>query len=71
MAEPKHPLHSKTQAEMVAEHEKVLRGADNIMANLQKKIESMGKYLDTLGTENADLKERIAKLENLHKDELL
>lgn len=33
------------------------------------KVEEMDKYLNTLGAENTDLKERIEKLEKLHPEE--
>ena len=56
-------------ARKVKKHEEAHCRADNEMANLQKKVAEMDKYLNTLGTKNTDLRERIVKLENLTNPE--
>lgn len=41
------------------------------LEELEKKVAEIDKHADYLGAEVTELKEKIAKLENLHKDELL
>lgn len=53
--ETEHPRLNETQTDVDIE-------------NLAKKIGEMDKYLNTLGAENTDLKERVVKLEKLHPE---